>query len=276
MKSGIYEIRNIKTNQLYIGQSENVRKRLTAHLNRLRAGAHSNAPLQNAWNKYGHEAFEFTQIRTCTVERLTQEEQSCFDEYLNSGRWQQLYNIEKEAGPGTKHWQGKSRPDIAGSNHYLWGQDMPTSVRQKISRSKSGIPLTKEHKSKLKKANARFWEGKKRPEISDSNHHYFGKSRSEEVRQKISKALTGKYTGEKSPTYGRTVPEGERRRLCAANSKLPKDECLQIHKKFATGKFSQKKLASLYDVSRATMCNILNGNTWNHVWEIAQKKIYKD
>lgn len=46
--------------------------------------------------------------------------------------------------------------------------------------------------------------GKCRPEISGENHYLYGKHLSDEQREKISKARTGKYVGENNPMYGRT------------------------------------------------------------------------
>lgn len=59
MKSGIYAIRNITTNQYYVGSSFNIKKRWRDHRWHLNHNKHHNSYLQNAWNKYKPEAFEF-------------------------------------------------------------------------------------------------------------------------------------------------------------------------------------------------------------------------
>jgi group I intron endonuclease len=54
---GIYKIVNRVTGQCYVGQSQRVKKRLKEHFRLLRWGKHTNPHLQNAYNKYGSDAF---------------------------------------------------------------------------------------------------------------------------------------------------------------------------------------------------------------------------
>lgn len=54
---GIYKIVNTATNQCYVGQSQRCKKRLKEHFRLLRWGKHTNARLQNAYNKYGEHSF---------------------------------------------------------------------------------------------------------------------------------------------------------------------------------------------------------------------------
>jgi group I intron endonuclease len=54
---GLYKIVNRATGQCYVGQSQRVRKRLSEHFRLLRLNKHTNPHLQNAWNKYGEDAF---------------------------------------------------------------------------------------------------------------------------------------------------------------------------------------------------------------------------
>lgn len=56
---GIYQIKNIINNKIYIGSSANIEKRWEAHINLLNRGVHHSIHLQNAWNKYGSENFKF-------------------------------------------------------------------------------------------------------------------------------------------------------------------------------------------------------------------------
>ncbi len=54
---GIYKIVNKKTNQCYVGQSANIKKRLSEHFRLLRLNKHTNNHLQNSYNKYGSNNF---------------------------------------------------------------------------------------------------------------------------------------------------------------------------------------------------------------------------
>lgn len=57
---GIYEIRNLINNKVYVGQSVAIRQRLSRHKSVLRHNKHDNNHLQNAWNKYGESNFKCT------------------------------------------------------------------------------------------------------------------------------------------------------------------------------------------------------------------------
>lgn len=56
---GIYGIRNIANDKIYIGLSSDIYKRWKVHRNMLNKGEHINAHLQSAWNEYGENSFEF-------------------------------------------------------------------------------------------------------------------------------------------------------------------------------------------------------------------------
>jgi len=58
--AGIYRIRNLVNDKVYIGQSKNLEKRLREHRQDLKRGDHPNSYLQNAWN-LGQE-FEFSVV----------------------------------------------------------------------------------------------------------------------------------------------------------------------------------------------------------------------
>ncbi len=55
---GIYVIVNIHTAQAYIGSSVDVASRWTSHKRELRQGCHKNGLLQEAWDQWGHTAFQ--------------------------------------------------------------------------------------------------------------------------------------------------------------------------------------------------------------------------
>jgi len=58
-QSGIYQIRNLITGDLYIGQSINLMNRKGQHFSCLRLNRNNHPHLQNAFNKYGEENFVF-------------------------------------------------------------------------------------------------------------------------------------------------------------------------------------------------------------------------
>ena len=59
IKCGIYQIRNCITNKIYVGSTNNVRKRWNEHELLLGKNVHANRHLQSAYNKYCSENFIF-------------------------------------------------------------------------------------------------------------------------------------------------------------------------------------------------------------------------
>lgn len=63
---GIYGIRNKINNKIYIGKTMmNFGDRWDCHKSQLRGNYHDNPHLQNSWNKYGEDNFEFIVIHNC-------------------------------------------------------------------------------------------------------------------------------------------------------------------------------------------------------------------
>ena len=59
-KTGVYYLENLITGKFYIGSTAiRFQWRFNAHLSGLRLGNHPNKILQNSFNKYGAEAFQF-------------------------------------------------------------------------------------------------------------------------------------------------------------------------------------------------------------------------
>lgn len=85
-KSGIYKIVNKLNGKLYIGSSNNIRKRWKAHRNRLRNSNHTNKYLQSTYNKYGINALIFEVIEFVNLQNLIIKEQFWIDYYESYNR----------------------------------------------------------------------------------------------------------------------------------------------------------------------------------------------
>jgi group I intron endonuclease len=88
MSCGIYQIKNKINQKIYVGSSINVNKRLYKHLWMLRRGDHDNIHLQNSFNEYGENCFDFSLIEHCDCNDLINRENhyisffsSCNDTY---------------------------------------------------------------------------------------------------------------------------------------------------------------------------------------------------
>ena len=110
---GIYCIRNTITNQLYIGQSIDIHRRKRTHLNNLRNNCHVNNYLQNSFNYYGEDAFEFKILCECSKEELDNEEIKLMNLYASQ---QFGFNV---CDGGTHVF-----PNNINENHGMWRKDI--------------------------------------------------------------------------------------------------------------------------------------------------------
>lgn len=92
MASGIYEIVNQVNGKRYIGSAINFDRRCNQHRSRLTNGSHHNRHLQQAWAKYGPDAFTFRLLRSCEPEDLIRLEQQAIEELSPE------YNVCRIAG----------------------------------------------------------------------------------------------------------------------------------------------------------------------------------
>jgi hypothetical protein len=94
--TGIYLIKNIVNNKLYIGSSINVMRRLSDHKNRLLKNKHYNIHLQASFNKYKIDNFIFQLHETCLIENLLERE-NYWIKYFNTTNNKLGYNKRAEA-----------------------------------------------------------------------------------------------------------------------------------------------------------------------------------
>lgn len=145
---GIYGIRNKLNGKIYIGQTTDVDLRYKEHFSHLKNNCHQNSHLQNAWNKYGQDCFEFLIVEECSEDNLTEREQYWID-YYGGVSSKNTYNI-REAGSKGRH---SEETKIKLRNAHL-GKSVSLETRQKISKAQKGINriVTDEQKKRHKEA----------------------------------------------------------------------------------------------------------------------------
>lgn len=142
---GIYAIHSEVNGRTYVGQSSNIPVRWYRHRLYLRNGEHDNPHLQNAWNLYGPEAFEFSVIEECPVDQLLIREQFHMDLCPDN------YNICPAAGSrlGATHTaesRGRMRAAKIGNTHRV-GRVHTSESRSKMSASHTGLKATDESRA---------------------------------------------------------------------------------------------------------------------------------
>jgi group I intron endonuclease len=162
----VYAIKCKTNNKAYIGVSYNVDKRWKQHKNELLKNKHHNHPLQNAYNKYGTGAFEYSTIyETNDYELARNVEGALLLKFF--GKW--LFNTtNKNAGfmPGNKICVGRKQSK---------------KTIEKIVKARQGYKHTSESKAKISKALL-------------GNTYTLGYKHTEEAKQKQREASRGNPT----------------------------------------------------------------------------------
>lgn len=100
MEFGIYTIKNIVNNKIYIGSSVNIKRRWDAHKTALKHNKHKAVYLQRSYNKYGKDNFLFEILEVVKDKNLILTREQYYIDTLNPE-----YNTCKKAGNtlGFKH-----------------------------------------------------------------------------------------------------------------------------------------------------------------------------
>ena len=184
----IYCIVNLTNNKKYIGQTSDqggYEVRWDKHKRLLRSNNHVGRNgkadhLQNAWNKYGEENFEFILLHELTFnneEELIKELNRLEVYYIKE--WNLLnrnlgYNISSGGSSGN-NFAGKSEEEM-------------NEIKQKMSEKRKG-----------------------------KNNPFYGKHHTEETKRKISEYNKGRYEGKKNPFYGKAHSEEVRKKISEHN-----------------------------------------------------------
>lgn len=201
-QTGIYEISNAINGKKYIGSAVNFTARWCVHKHRLNKGVHHSSPLQNAWKKYGAEAFEFRALIVCPPEALTLFEQRAIDVLRPA------YNVCVVAGRTT----GYKHTEETKARFYLRNKAVRTPESYKAAAAKAAktMRVSPEHKEAIRRA-------------------HLGKTVTEETKAKLRAANLGKVRG--------PMLEGQKVKISLANKgRKPSPATLEAARLVNTGK----------------------------------------
>lgn len=83
---GVYIIKNLINNKVYVGGSVNIKARFIKHRTELKNRIHSNKYLTEDYHNYGFSNFEFTIIELCSKEDLVNREAFYLNKYNSVSR----------------------------------------------------------------------------------------------------------------------------------------------------------------------------------------------
>ena len=149
--AGIYGIFNLKDSKVYIGLSTNLNIRKNKHFNDLKGRRHVNKYLQNAFNKYGEDAFSFVVLEylDCNNIEGLKEREIYWINYYSSNNRLFGYNMTS-GGDGVFELdeEAKNRSAIKRTKHHIVQLDMKgayiaTYRNAKEASVKNNIPYDK-------------------------------------------------------------------------------------------------------------------------------------
>ncbi len=147
MGIGIYKIRNLINNKIYVGSTKNIKARWAKHKALLRHNKHQNTHLQNAWNKYGEGAFVFEVIEECRIENLISREQF-FINSLNPDYNQTTIAGKVEMTPEMRNRLSKSvlkayrEGKLEGSTKIVYQYDLKGNYLKSFDSLKQAVEVT--------------------------------------------------------------------------------------------------------------------------------------
>lgn len=254
MKSGIYAIRNLTNQKVYVGSAINYENRWKKHKNSLLNGKHHSRHLQSSWDKYGKDNFIF-EILEIVLEKelLIEAEQKWIDHYKSFDK-KFGYNISPTAGSclGVKHSK---------------------EMRERVSRAAKGRKLSDEAKKNISKAkmgeknpmfNYKYTEEQKKAmseRSSGENNPFYGKKHSKETRLKMSKNGKGKNKGRKlskEHVAAATIASTKAKRELSSMSQLIVDEIRSLREQ---GK-KLVEIAKMFDLNPSYVGKICRYEIW--------------
>ncbi len=256
-ESGIYCIKNIVNNKIYVGQTINFNHRKWQHTGRLRSNKHFNKHLQRAWNKYGENKFEFIILEYVIKnnKKLDIIETRWIKE-LKAVDYKFGYNINSEGSTclgfkrGSLSEEHKKKISIAssGENNGFYDKKHTEENKLKMSNSAKNRVISEETRKKHSENLKRRWKypkyrNKMLDLLSGDSVPFLNKKHTEEWKKKKSKAIRG----ENHP-----------------RAKLTEKDVLEIREHLKSGKL-QRIVAEMYNLDKSYISKIKLGKYWSHI-----------
>lgn len=150
--SGVYIIKCLSNNKIYVGSSVNIKKRINRHFNDLKNGKHSSPQLQNTFNKYGDCSFnveiieEFTN-GSITLKELHSIEQKYLDKFKPYLKENGFNTCPIAGSPNQIKLTEETKKKISNS---LKGRKRTQSECENISKGKKGKRMNQDSIEKMR------------------------------------------------------------------------------------------------------------------------------
>lgn len=241
---GIYKIKNLLNNKIYIGQSIDINKRLWEHKRKVIKN-NCKYPLYKSIRKYGTENFEFIIIELVTDYLKLDEREQYWMDYYKSYNKEYGYNLSPtsggsntgfkqseetkkkmaEARKGFKHSkESKEKMSISKKGKKI--KPMSEKTKKKLAVFRLGKKLSHESKQKVSLSK----KGIKRKEETKNKiaQTLKGRKLSEEIKIKISAALTGRKNKPLTEEHKRKIGLGNKGKIISEETKKKMAESAKL------------------------------------------------
>lgn len=208
-RSGVYFILCLPTGRHYVGSSVNIDRRWSDHISRLRAGTCNSPKLQNAWLKYGSDAFVFGVLEEVDSQLLHDRETfwitslSAADAGLNVFRvpgWVRAPSDKIASALMGRRHTAETKAKMSAAHK---GRRHPAAVMAKIAAALRGKEVSPEQREKLREMSRN-----RSPEVMErlaaanrlSGVARRGVPRSDDLKAKVSAGLRAYYAAKKAAT----------------------------------------------------------------------------
>jgi group I intron endonuclease len=226
--SGIYSITCTANNAVYIGSAVSISLRWRAHYRQLQCGKHHNARIQNAWKKYGPDAFVFSVIEHCPITDLIEREQY----HLDACSADICANLSQTAGSllGFKHSLEaceKLRQRMIGNKPSAESIERSRIARLGIAARPAGWKMTDDQKEMLSAAHT-------------------GRKHTDETKAKVAAASTGRLHSDEA-----------KRKITDGKAKFTREQVAQIRDEYLNTPQSINAIAKSWGVLNWTISKLL-------------------
>lgn len=183
---GIYKIVNKINGKYYLGGTVNFHVRRLQHFNQLRLGEHHSIYLQRAFDKYGEENFEFIIVEKCNnIKKREQELLNCLDRNL-------CYNVSMTSSGGDMI---SNHPDkerlIKEAAQRLLDAEKPAKFGEDNPNWKGGVTFC-DCGARISSVSEECGKCRNR---NGWNNPFWGKTHTEEFKERMREQRLGKYKG---------------------------------------------------------------------------------
>ena len=255
---GVYMIKNTVNEKYYVGSSVDIESRWKQHIKCLDNNTHNNKHLQNAWNKYGKDKFEFLILEETSLQDVRDRETYYLKKFncVDNG-----YNLIDNANFGlgvsaSKEVREKISAACSGTKNGNYGRKRSKEEIQMIRDKRWGVDyVCKEAKSNRKTlqelAVSRKIAGEKIRKAKLGTHL------SEETKQKLSEYRKGKKWSLEMRKHFSETRQGEKN----SNCKLTKQQALEVYEKMNDG-VPYKEVCSEYGIGQCQAYKIKRKEHW--------------